>query len=70
MVVESLARGGAERQMLALAAGLLERGYKVHVFELIGLVAGQAGFAEEFAGIGVKLWRASCPQRSPPFAER
>ena len=45
--------------MLALAAGLLKRGYEVHVFELIGLVAGQAGFAEEFAGRGVKLWRAS-----------
>ena len=58
MVVESLARGGAERQMFALADGLLRRGYKLHVFELIGLVADQAGFVEEFARIGVRSRRA------------
>ena len=52
MVVESLARGGAERQMFALADGLHKRGYRLHVFELTGVVEGQAGFREGVCGKG------------------
>ena len=57
MVVESLARGGAERQMFALADGLLKRGWRLHVFELGSLVAGQAGFVKEFVERGVTVSR-------------
>ena len=55
MVTEALARGGAERQMIALTCGLVQRGYDVQVFELIGTVSGQSSFASEFAKMGVKL---------------
>jgi glycosyltransferase involved in cell wall biosynthesis len=55
MVTEALASGGAERQMFALTYGLLQRGYNVQVFELIGTAPGQLGFASEFANIGVQL---------------
>jgi glycosyltransferase involved in cell wall biosynthesis len=58
MLVESLARGGAERQILALTHGLLQRGYEIEVFELTGVVAGQASFAPEFAGAGVRVRHA------------
>jgi glycosyltransferase involved in cell wall biosynthesis len=55
MVVESFARGGAERQILGLTEGLLRHGYAVHVFELIGVVDGQSSFVEELAQLGVGL---------------
>src|SRR6266704_2245788 len=55
MVTGGLARGGAERQMIALTHGLLQRGYDVQVFELIGLPAGQPSFADEFARMGVRV---------------
>jgi glycosyltransferase involved in cell wall biosynthesis len=54
MVTEALARGGAERQMLALSEGLSEHGYAVEVLELTGVVPGQASFADEFRGRGIK----------------
>jgi hypothetical protein len=54
MVTESLARGGAERQMLALTQGLLDRGYAVEILELIGVVPGQANFIDEFRALGVE----------------
>jgi glycosyltransferase involved in cell wall biosynthesis len=58
MVTEALARGGAERQMFALTQGLIERGFEVRIFELIGTVPGQARFADEFTDIGVRIYKA------------
>ncbi|MBV9219095.1 MAG: hypothetical protein JOY94_06740, partial [Methylobacteriaceae bacterium] len=58
MVTEALARGGAERQMLALARGLLDRGFHVDVMELFGVVDGQASFEEEFRALGIEPRRA------------
>jgi hypothetical protein len=55
MVTEALARGGAERQMLALTHGLLQRGYDVQVFELSGTAPGQPSFASEFGKMGIRL---------------
>lgn len=55
MVTEALARGGAERQMIALAHGLRQRGYDVQVFELIGTVPGQPSFASEFSKMNMRL---------------
>jgi glycosyltransferase involved in cell wall biosynthesis len=57
MVTGALARGGAERQMIALTQGLLQNGYQVEVFELIGVVDGQWSFADEFAKLGVRTRR-------------
>ena len=59
MVVELLARGGAERQLIALTHGLLREGYQVQIFELTGVVAGQADFAQEIASLGVRVCCAS-----------
>jgi glycosyltransferase involved in cell wall biosynthesis len=59
MVTEALASGGAERQMLALTYGLLQRGHSVQIFELIGTVPGQPSFASAFAKMGVRLRRPS-----------
>ena len=67
MVTEALASGGAERQMLALAYGLLQRGYNVQVCELIGTVPGQPHFASEFANMGVQL---RSPSEFPSGKER
>lgn len=53
MVTEALARGGAERQMLALTRGLRDRGLAVGVVELLGTVPGQANFNDEFAAHGI-----------------
>jgi len=64
MVTESLARGGAERQMLALTQGLLDRGYAVEILELIGVVPGQANFIDEFRALGIEPQRASAVMRS------
>jgi glycosyltransferase involved in cell wall biosynthesis len=55
MVTEALASGGAERQMVALTHGLIQRGLNVQVFEIIGTVPGQPNVASEFAKIGVRL---------------
>jgi glycosyltransferase involved in cell wall biosynthesis len=59
MVVESFARGGAERQILVLSEGLLRRGYDVRVFELVGVVPGQANFEDELAQLDIALWDAA-----------
>jgi glycosyltransferase involved in cell wall biosynthesis len=71
MVTEGLARGGAERQMFALSAGLRERGHEVQVFELFGVAPGQAGFADEFTRLGIRSRRASdfAPRGGPSEAE-
>jgi glycosyltransferase involved in cell wall biosynthesis len=59
MVTEALARGGAERQMIALIDGLLLEGYEVEVLELQGVVADQPSFQDELALLGVKSRRAA-----------
>ena len=59
MVVESFARGGAERQILVLSEGLQRRGYEVSVFQLVGVVPGQANFENELAQLGIPLWDAA-----------
>jgi glycosyltransferase involved in cell wall biosynthesis len=61
MVTEALARGGAERQMIALIDGLLLEGYEVEVLELRGVAAGQPGFEDELARLGVRSRRATEP---------
>ena len=58
MVTEALARGGAERQMLALTQGLLSRDYAVGVVELVSTVPGQADFVDEFSARGIVPLRA------------
>ncbi|MFZ2005793.1 MAG: glycosyltransferase [Stellaceae bacterium] len=58
MVTEALARGGAERQMLALTRGLLDRDYAVGVVELVSTVPGQADFIDEFSAHGIAPLRA------------
>ncbi|HEY8262997.1 MAG TPA: hypothetical protein VIG26_01430, partial [Methyloceanibacter sp.] len=55
----AIARGGAERQMIALTDGLLNNGFQVEVFELQGIVPGQASFADELIARGVKSRRAN-----------
>jgi glycosyltransferase involved in cell wall biosynthesis len=59
MVTGALARGGAERQMIASANGLLREGYEVEVLELQGTVPGQSTFKDEMAALGVPLHHAS-----------
>jgi glycosyltransferase involved in cell wall biosynthesis len=58
MIAPSLARGGAERQILATANGLLKRGYEVEIFYFTS-VAGQPEFIDEFSQLGVKCQHAS-----------
>jgi glycosyltransferase involved in cell wall biosynthesis len=53
MVTSVLARGGCERQMLATAQGLLQRGYTIEIFTLGPVPAGDASFAAEFAALGI-----------------
>src|SRR6516165_667038 len=53
MVAPGLARGGAERQILATAYGLLQRGYEVEIFYFADL-AGQPDFIDEFSKLGIK----------------
>jgi glycosyltransferase involved in cell wall biosynthesis len=64
MVTEALARGGAERQMLALTQGLLSRDYRVEVLELIGVVPGQASFIDEFRVLGLEPKHVAYMRRS------
>jgi glycosyltransferase involved in cell wall biosynthesis len=53
MIAPGLARGGAERQILATADGLLRRGYEVEIFCFAG-VAGEPDFIDEFSQLGIK----------------
>jgi len=55
MVIESLARGGAERQLIALIRGLLREGYQVEILELVGVVPGQANYVQEIGALGVRI---------------
>jgi glycosyltransferase involved in cell wall biosynthesis len=59
MIVESFARGGVERQILLLGEGLLQRRYDVRVFELTGVVPGQANFEAELKQLGIPLWNST-----------
>src|SRR5215204_791301 len=59
MVTGALARGGAERQMISLVAGLLREGYHVRILELQGVAPGQSSFKDEIAALGVPLHHAS-----------
>src|SRR3954470_6282155 len=59
MVTGALARGGAERQMLHLAHGLLLAGYDVQLYELQDLAPGQPGFHAEMGALGVTSYRHS-----------
>jgi glycosyltransferase involved in cell wall biosynthesis len=58
MVAPSLARGGAERQILATADGLLNRGYEVEIFYFTDLV-GEGNFIDEFSQLGIKCHHPS-----------
>jgi glycosyltransferase involved in cell wall biosynthesis len=58
MVAPSLARGGAERQILATADGLLRRGYEVEIFYFADLV-GEANFIDEFSQLGINCHHPS-----------
>lgn len=70
MVVESFARAGAERQILLLGDGLKRRGYDVRVFELVGVVPGQADFEDGLAELGITLWNAArFGHAEPPFGD-
>src|SRR5215831_8416033 len=53
MIAPVLARGGAERQILATADGLLRRGYEVEIF-YFNSVAGEPDFIDEFSQLGIK----------------
>jgi glycosyltransferase involved in cell wall biosynthesis len=53
MVAPGLARGGSERQILATADGLLQRGYEVEIFYFADL-AGEPDFIDEFSQLGIK----------------
>ena len=56
MVAGSLGRGGSERQMMAVARGLLMRGHEVH---LIVMRSEQPNFEEGFRSIGLVAQDAS-----------
>jgi glycosyltransferase involved in cell wall biosynthesis len=58
MVTPSLTRGGAERQILATADGLLHRGHEVEIFYFTDLV-GEANFIDEFSQLGIKCHHPS-----------
>ncbi len=70
MVVESFARGGAERQILILSKGLLQRGYDVRVFQLTGVVPGQANFELELRQPGISLWDSNLFDDAQSDAEK
>ena len=52
MIAPGLTRGGAERQILATADGLLRRGYEVEIFYFAS-VAGEPDFIDEFTQLGI-----------------
>jgi len=52
MIAPGLTRGGAERQILATADGLLRRGYEVEIF-YFARVAGEPDFIDEFTQLGI-----------------
>ena len=58
MVTPGLVRGGAERQILATADGLLQRGYEVEIFYFVDL-AGEPDFIDEFSQLGIKCHHPS-----------
>lgn len=53
MVISVLARGGCERQLLATARGLLERGYTIEIFKLDVGPSGDTSFEAEFAALPI-----------------
>ena len=61
MVVPSFARGGAERMLVATAAGLVQRGYQVRMLALRGLHADEPHYLDEIKrhGLDYRIWRGS-----------
>jgi len=55
MVTSGLTRGGTERQILATADGLLQRGYEIEVLYVTD-PAGEPDFNEEFSQLGIKCY--------------
>jgi glycosyltransferase involved in cell wall biosynthesis len=55
MVISVLARGGCERQLLATARGLLERGYTIEIFKLDVGPSGDTSFEAEFAALPIVI---------------
>jgi len=55
MVSENLVRGGSERQMLAAAKGLLERGFIVKLLALERLADGVSSYEADFAALGIAV---------------
>lgn len=53
MIISVLARGGCERQLLATARGLLERGYAIEIFKLDVGPSGDSSFEAEFAALPI-----------------
>ena len=53
MVAPGLARGGAERQILATAEGLLQRGYEVEIFYFTDVVS-EPDFISEFSQLSIE----------------
>jgi glycosyltransferase involved in cell wall biosynthesis len=76
MVADSLAIGGSERQMVALSAGLLRKGYKVEVLSLMPLQDGAPSFEQNLLRLGITpayagaapplLWTYPAPPRIGP----
>jgi glycosyltransferase involved in cell wall biosynthesis len=58
MVAPGLTRGGSERQILATADGLLQRGYQVEIFYFVDL-AREPDFIDEFSQLGIKCHHRS-----------
>jgi Glycosyltransferase Family 4 len=58
MVAPGLARGGAERQILATADGLLQRGYEVEIFYFTDVI-GEPKFLNEFSQLGIACHHSS-----------
>ena len=50
MVVPTIVRGGAERMLLATAAGLEQRGYHVRILALNQVPAGEPDYLDEIGG--------------------
>jgi glycosyltransferase involved in cell wall biosynthesis len=60
MITSTYNRGGSERQMVATAAGLIERGWDVRVMALGSLTPGDPSIEEELRNLGItpQLWSA------------
>jgi glycosyltransferase involved in cell wall biosynthesis len=66
MVSENLVRGGSERQMLAAAKGLLDRGFAVKLLALERLENGVPSYESDFVTLGVVVEYSSA-NRPPKY---